>query len=169
MLCSGHKDWQPWVIDDPVEVDAILKGAYDMGLNTWDTANVYSNGLSEKLIGDTLKKHKIPRHKVVLLSKCFSPVGEEPNVHVISYPKQISASKDYVNQEGLSRTAIFNAVNGSLERLGTDYLDLLQIHRFDKTVPVEETMKALHDLVQNGTVRYIGQSVLSTFGFVVIY
>ena len=143
-------------MDDPAEVDAILKGAYDQGLNTWDTANVYSNGLSEKMIGATLKKHKIPRHKVVLLSKCFSPVGEEPNVHVISYPQQVSQSKDYVNQEGLSRTAIFNAVNASLERLGTDYLDLLQIHRFDKTVPIEETMKALHDLVQSGKVRYIG-------------
>ncbi|KIW85990.1 hypothetical protein Z517_01384 [Fonsecaea pedrosoi CBS 271.37] len=164
-MSFGHKDWQPWVLDDPDEVDAILKGAFDRGLNTWDTANVYSNGLAERMIGHTLRKHKIPRHKVVLLSKCFSPVGEEPDVHVISYPRQISASKDYVNQEGLSRTAIFNAVNGSLERLGTEYLDLLQIHRFDPTVPIEETMKALHDLVQSGKVRYIGASSMWTYQF----
>ena len=65
-------------------------------------------------------------------------------------------SKDYVNQGGLSRQAIFNAVNASLKRLGTDYIDLLQIHRFDAAVPVEETMKALHDLVEMGKVRYIG-------------
>ena len=70
----------------------------------------------------------------------------------------MKASKDYVNQGGLSRQAIFSAVNASLKRLGTDYLDLLQIHRFDKTVPVEETMKALHDLVEQGKVRYIGMS-----------
>ncbi len=74
----------------------------------------------------------------------------------------MKASKDYVNQGGLSRQAIFSAVNASLKRLGTDYLDLLQIHRFDKTVPVEETMKALHDLVEQGKVRYIGVSILAS-------
>jgi aryl-alcohol dehydrogenase-like predicted oxidoreductase len=137
-------------------VDKLLKGAYDRGLNTWDTANVYSNGESERMIGRVIKKHNIPRHKLVLLSKCFGTVGEEPGVVHIKYPEQIRQSKDYVNQGGLSRAAIFNAVDASLERLGTSYLDLLQIHRFDKTVPVEETMKALHDLVQSGKVRYIG-------------
>jgi aryl-alcohol dehydrogenase-like predicted oxidoreductase len=145
------------VIDDPAEVDKLLKGAYDRGLNTWDTANVYSNGVSESLIGDTIKKHKIPRHKLILLSKCNGIVGEEPGVVHVKYPNEIKSSKDYVNQGGLSRAAIFNAVDASLERLGTTYLDLLQIHRFDKTVPIEETMKALHDLVQNGKVRYIGK------------
>lgn len=118
---------------------------------------MYSNGVSETLIGATIKKHKIPRHKLVLLSKCFGVVGEQPAVRHISYPEEIKRSKDYVNQGGLSRAAIFNAVNASLERLGTDYLDLLQIHRFDRTVPVEETMKALHDLVESGKVRYIGK------------
>ncbi len=157
---TGHKDWQPWVIDDPSEVDKLLKGAYDRGLNTWDTANVYSNGVSEQMIGETIKKHKIPRHKLVLLSKCFGTVGEEPGVVHIKYPEQIKRSKDYVNQGGLSRAAIFNAVDASLERLGTTYLDLLHIHRFDKTVPIEETMKALHDLVQSGKVRYIGKDTV---------
>lgn len=153
----GHKDWQPWVNDNADEVDTLLKGAYDRGLNTWDTANVYSNGISEEMIAATIKKHKLPRHKLVLLSKCFGTVGEEPGVVHIKYPAEIKKSKDYVNQSGLSRTAIFNAVDASLARLQTSYLDLLQIHRFDQTVPVEETMKALHDLVQSGKVRYIGK------------
>ncbi|KIW67557.1 hypothetical protein PV04_06801 [Phialophora macrospora] len=164
-MSFGHKDWQPWVIDDEAEVDKLLKGAYDRGLNTWDTANVYSNGESERMIGRVIKKHNIPRHKLVLLSKCFGTVGEEPSVVHIKYPEQIRLSKDYVNQGGLSRTAIFNAVEASLERLGTSYLDLLQIHRFDKTVPVEETMKALHDLVQSGKVRYIGASSMWAYEF----
>jgi aryl-alcohol dehydrogenase-like predicted oxidoreductase len=74
-------------------------------------------------------------------------------------------TKDYVNQGGLSRAAIFNAVDASLERLQTSYLDLLQIHRFDATVPVEETMKALHDLVEQGKVRYIGASSMWAYQF----
>ncbi|KIW13372.1 hypothetical protein PV08_08560 [Exophiala spinifera] len=164
-MSFGHKDWLPWVIDDPDQVDQLLKGAYDRGLNTWDTANVYSNGVSEKLIGATIKKHNIPRHKLVLLSKCYGTVGEKPSVLHIKYPKQIKLSKDYVNQDGLSRAAIFNAVEASLERLGTTYLDLLQIHRFDPNVPVEETMKALHDLIQAGKVRYIGASSMWTYQF----
>jgi aryl-alcohol dehydrogenase-like predicted oxidoreductase len=138
-------------------VDKLLKGAYDRGLNTWDTANVYSNGVSETMIGNTIQKHKIPRHKLVLLSKCFGVVGEEPDVVHVKFGAAIKKSKDYVNQGGLSRAAIFNAVEASLQRLQTDYLDLLQIHRFDASVPVEETMKALHDLVERGKVRYIGE------------
>ncbi|EXJ86103.1 alcohol dehydrogenase [Capronia coronata CBS 617.96] len=164
-MSLGHKDWQPWVISDEDEVDKLLKGAYDRGLNTWDTANLYSNGVSEQLIGATIKKHKLPRHKLVLLSKCFGIVGEEPGLQTIKYPEELKRSKDYVNQHGLSRTAIFNAVDASLERLGTSYLDLLQIHRFDATVPVEETMKALHDLVEAGKVRYIGASSMWTYQF----
>jgi aryl-alcohol dehydrogenase-like predicted oxidoreductase len=108
------------------------------------------------MIGRAMKKHNIPRQKLILLTKCFGTVGEEPGVLHIKYPNEIKKSKDYVNQGGLSRAAIFNAVNASLERLGTDYIDLLQIHRFDPSVPVEETMKALHDLVERGKVRYIG-------------
>ncbi|KAG9774984.1 putative aldo/keto reductase, partial [Aureobasidium melanogenum] len=165
-MSFGHKDWQPWVLDDPDQVDALLKGAFDRGLNTWDTANVYSNGVSEKLIGQTIKKHNIPRHKLVLLTKCFGTVGEEPGILHIKYGDEMRRSKDYVNQGGLSRAAIFNAVEASLERLQTSYIDLLQIHRFDPTVPVEETMKALHDLVQAGKVRYIGASSMWTYQFI---
>lgn len=110
------------------------------------------------MIGNFLRANDIPRNKVVLLSKCFSPVGEQLGVLNYLYPDTMAKSKDYVNQGGLSRAAIFSAVDASLRRLGTTYLDLLQVHRFDKSVRVEETMKALHDLVELGKVRYIGSS-----------
>ena len=164
-MSFGHKDWQSWVVDDEQEVIKLLKGAYDRGLNTWDTANVYSNGVSEELIGKAIKKLNIPRQKVIILSKCFGAVGEEPGVLHIRFPNEISKSKDYVNQGGLSRSAIFNAVNASLKRLQTDYIDLLQIHRFDRNTPVEETMKALDDLVSWGKVRYIGASSMWAYQF----
>jgi len=156
-MSFGSKEWQPWVEDDEEKVFELLKAAYDTGLNTWDTANVYSAGVSETLIGKALKKHNIPRNKIIILTKCFGVVGEEPAANHIRFP-QIKTSKDYVNQGGLSRAAIFNAVDASLKRLQLEYIDLLQIHRFDTTVPVEETMRALHDLVQSGKVRYIGAS-----------
>ncbi|QGI97351.1 hypothetical protein CEK26_010420 [Fusarium fujikuroi] len=136
----------------------VFGSAYDRGLNTWDTANTYSNGASEEIVGKALKKFNIPRHKVVILSKCRWGVGEEPGARHINFKDEFAISKDYQNQYGLSRAAIFNQVNASLARLDTDYLDLLQIHRFDDDTPIEETMKALHDLVQSGKVRYIGAS-----------
>ncbi|KAI0140654.1 aldo-keto reductase [Pestalotiopsis sp. NC0098] len=164
-MSFGQKEWQPWVVDDQDEVDKLLKGAYDRGLNTWDTANGYSNGASEVMIGNTIKKHNIPRRKLVLLTKCFGLVGEEPNIMHMKHSEQMKQSKDYVNQGGLSRTAIFNAVDASLKRLQTDYIDILQIHRYDDTVRPEETMKALHDLVESGKVRYIGASSMWAYQF----
>lgn len=155
-MSFGHTDWQPWVVDDPAAVEKLLLAAYDRGLTTWDTANVYSNGVSEKMIGDVIRKNNLPRHKLLLLTKCFGTVGESPAASHIRFP-EMKQTRDYVNQGGLSRAAIFNAVDASLARLQTDYVDLLQIHRFDKDTPVEETMKALHDLVQQGKVRYIGE------------
>lgn len=146
-----------WAIGED-EALPLLKAAYDRGLNTWDTANMYSNGASEVIVGKALKKYNIPREKVVILTKCFWAVGEEPELRAFFFAKEMGQSKDYVNQAGLSRAAIFNQVEGSLKRLGTDYIDLLQIHRFDPETPIEETMKALHDLVQSGKVRYIGAS-----------
>ncbi|KAL1962665.1 hypothetical protein VTN77DRAFT_9299 [Rasamsonia byssochlamydoides] len=164
-MSFGHKDWRPWVQDNEEEVEKLLKGAYDRGLNTWDTANVYSAGISEEMIGRVIKKYNIPRHKLVLLTKCYFVVGEEPSVNGVQFPNEVRNNKDYVNQSGLSRAAIFNAVNASLRRLQTDYIDVLQIHRYDYTVPPEETMKALHDLVQSGKVRYIGASSMWTYQF----
>ena len=121
-------------------------------------ANVYSNGASEILIGKAIKKYDIPRQKILILTKCFGQVGETPDLRAINYKKEMPQLKDYTNQGGLSRAAIFNAVNASLKRLDLDYIDLLQIHRFDDTTPPEETMEALHDLVRSGKVRYLGAS-----------
>ncbi|RGP72893.1 alcohol dehydrogenase [Fusarium longipes] len=156
-MSFGDKRVLPWVIGEEEALD-LLKAAYDRGLNTWDTANVYSNGVSEEIVGKALKKFNIPRHKVIILSKCRWAVGEEPGARHIFYKPEFEASKDYQNQYGLSRAAIFNQVEASLKRLDTDYIDLLQIHRYDEITPLEETMKALHDLVQSGKVRYIGAS-----------
>ncbi|KAF2268693.1 Aldo/keto reductase [Lojkania enalia] len=166
-MSIGDKKWQPWVIEED-EALPLLKEAYDRGLTTWDTANVYSNGASEVLIGKAIKKYNIPREKVVILSKCFGYVGETPDFRSIMYRDEMPKLKDYVNQGGLSRTAIFNAVNKSLERLNTDYIDLLQIHRFDSTTPPEETMEALHDLVKSGKVRYIGASSMWAVEFAML-
>ncbi|CAK7217574.1 hypothetical protein SBRCBS47491_003205 [Sporothrix bragantina] len=146
-----------WAIPED-EALPLLKAAYDQGLNTWDTANMYSNGGSEETIAKALKVYNIPRHKVVILTKCYFPVAEQSGVRQQYIGGELHKSKDYQNQAGLSRVAIFRQVNESLRRLDTDYIDLLQIHRFDYNTPVEETMKALHDLVEAGKVRYIGAS-----------
>lgn len=142
----------------------LLKAAYDRGLNTWDTANVYSNGASEEIIGKAIKKYSLPRRKLVICTKLCGTVREGNSPEVMAL-QDIDKTVDYVNQRGLSRQGIFAAVNASLARLGTPYIDLLQIHRFDKTVPVEETMKALHDLVESGKVHYIGASSMWAYQF----
>ncbi|KAJ9165818.1 Aldo/keto reductase [Coniochaeta hoffmannii] len=146
-----------WAIAED-EALPLLKAAYDRGLNTWDTANVYSQGVSEEIVGKAIKKYNIPREKVVVMTKCFWAVGESPDVRHFQQRQWVDVSKDYQNQYGLSRQSIFNQVEASLKRLDTPYIDLLQIHRFDTATPVEETMKALHDLVESGKVRYIGAS-----------
>ncbi|EEY16249.1 voltage-gated potassium channel beta-1 subunit [Verticillium alfalfae VaMs.102] len=174
-MSFGDKRTLPWVIGED-EALPLLKAAYDRGLNTWDTANVYSNGASEVIVGKAIKKYNIPRHKVVILTKAHWAVGEEPGRSPVCCEVRVTlsdqapearhfvnraefeASKDYQNNFGLSRTALFNQVEASLQRLDTPYIDLLQIHRFDARTPLEETMKALHDLVQSGKVRYIGAS-----------
>ncbi|KAL8826236.1 MAG: hypothetical protein Q9191_003932 [Dirinaria sp. TL-2023a] len=135
----------------------ILKAAYDRGLNTWDTSNNYSNGGSERIIAKAIKEYRIPRDKLVILTKCFGTVGEDPSFFTPPYTKHVGAS--------LSRKAILHAVNGSLARLETDYIDLLQIHRFDYETPIEETLSTLHDLVTSGKVRYIGASSMWTYQF----
>ena len=153
-MTFGDPTWQKWVLDKEQSLP-LLKAAYDRGLNTWDTANIYSNGVSEEIIGEAIKKYSIPRHKLVILTKCFAFIGEEP---WYQNNPSMTTSKDYVNHGGLSRAAIFQACDASLARLGTPYIDLYQIHRFDPNVPIAETMEALHDLVRAGKVRYIGAS-----------
>lgn len=163
-MSFGLKSWLPWLIEEDKAL-LMLKAAYDRGLNTWDTANVYSNGVSEEIIGKAIKKYNITRQRLTILTKCWGVVEEHDGAVTASIWDHYYGSKEYINQFGLSRTAIFNAVEASLKRLDTDYIDILQIHRFDPNVPIEETMEALHDLIKSGKVRYIGASSMFTYQF----
>ncbi len=128
-----------WTLDEQ-ETEAMVKHALDLGLNFFDTANVYSAGTSEEYLGRAIKKHS-QRDQVVL------------------------ASKVYFNEGHLSKAAIAREIEGTLKRLGTDYLDLYIIHRFDKSTPIEETMEALHALVTAGKVRALGASAMYGYQF----
>lgn len=160
-MSFGSSKWQEWVIEEK-EALPLLKHAYDVGLNTWDTADIYSNGLSEKIIGKALKQYEIPRNKVVILSKCYFGVAEDGSQPPISAAAVNDG--DFVNRQGLSRKHILDAVDASVERLGT-YIDVLQIHRLDRETPREEIMKALNDVVESGKVRYIGASSMAAWEF----
>ncbi|KIV96716.1 hypothetical protein PV10_00543 [Exophiala mesophila] len=160
-MSFGDPDWQSWVVNEDKALP-LLKAAYDRGLNTWDTADIYSNGHSEEIIAKALKTYHIPRDKVVLMTKCFAYIGEE---YSYQNEPEMRRTKDYVNHGGLSRQAIFHAVERSLQRLDTTYIDLYQIHRFDPDTPPEETMEALNDLVRSGKVRYIGASSMWAYQF----
>jgi len=122
------------------EADALLRAAVDAGVNFIDTANVYSQGLSEQITGQAIKNLGLKREDVVLATKVMGPMGEGPN------------------SRGNSRGHIMDQVKASLTRLGTDHIDLYQIHGFDAATPIEETVRALDDLVRQGHVRYVGVS-----------
>ncbi|KAK9383357.1 Aldo/keto reductase [Kockiozyma suomiensis] len=162
-MSFGFKEWQDWVLEEEAALP-ILKAAYDMGVTTWDTANLYSNGESERLIAAAIKKYNIPRSKIQILTKCYMHVNEE-NPRSGSRMTYSTDNDEESNYCGLSRAAIFHQVEGSLRRLETDYIDLFQIHRFDYATPIEETMCALNDLVRSGKVRYIGASSMYSFQF----
>ncbi|TFK63838.1 Aldo/keto reductase [Pluteus cervinus] len=159
----GTKDWMAWQMEEE-EAFELLKAAWDKGINTIDTANIYSNGESERIIGKFIKKYQIPRNEIIISTKCFGPVGK-PGTKMAM---QVADATDTVNQSGLSRAAIFNAVEASLDRLQTSYIDLYQIHRYDHKTDPKETMKALHDLVQSGKVRYIGGSLMRCWQFALL-
>ncbi|KAL0572280.1 hypothetical protein V5O48_009682 [Marasmius crinis-equi] len=165
-MSFGSSEWNPWVLNEEPSLE-ILKAAWDRGINTIDTANLYSNGESERIIGVFLEKYNIPRNQIIIATKCYGITADKPSIRAYAQP-ELANTRQYVNQRGLSRGAIFNAVDASLERLKTPYIDLLQIHRFDPDVPAEETMKALHDLVQNGKVRYIGASSMRAWQFALL-
>lgn len=160
-MSYGTPDWQGWVLNEEQSLP-ILEYAFKKGLNTWDTADVYSNGLSEKIIGKAIKKFDIPREQLVILSKCHfgvDPTGGQPRISEVS-----TNDGPMVNRVGLSRKHILDAVDRSVERLGT-YIDVLQIHRLDRETPKEEIMKALNDVIESGKVRYIGASSMAAWEF----
>ncbi|GBE82879.1 Aldo keto reductase [Sparassis latifolia] len=163
-MSYGSSDWQEWVLDEEEAVKQI-KFAYEHGVQTFDTADIYSNGLSEVILGKAIKQLNLPREEIVVMTKLFMPITSG---RWDANPTRIGRNADevgLVNQHGLSRKHIFDAVKASLERLQLDYIDLYQCHRFDYETPIEETMQALHDVVKAGYVRYIGMSSCHAYQF----
>lgn len=156
-MSYGHPDWAGWVLEEEEGIKQI-KAAYDLGINTFDTANVYSAGVSEIILGKAIKQHNLPRDEIVVMTKVYGTVGRTPADTGAGWTDADFERNRYTNQRGLSRKHIFESVRHSLDRLQLDYVDVLQCHRFDKDTPVEETMQALHDVVKAGYVRYIGMS-----------
>ncbi|KAF9729046.1 hypothetical protein PMIN06_003331 [Paraphaeosphaeria minitans] len=161
-MAFGKPTWEgsPWTLDEEASME-VIKRAWDLGINTWDTADTYSNGESERIFGKFLKKHNIIRSKVVIMTKLFNPVMDDDSRPAPADPY----SQELVNQMGLSRKHIFDAVDASLERLNTSYIDVLQLHRLDRETEPEEIMRALHDVVSMGKVRYLGGSSMATWEF----
>ena len=150
-LCLGTMtygkptDRWPWALNEE-QSRPFIKKAIELGFNFFDTADVYTAGASEEVVGKALKDFA-KRDEVVLATKVFNPMGPGPN------------------DKGLSRKYIMSAIDASLKRLGTDYVDLYQIHRWDYDTPIEETMEALHDVVKAGKARYIGASSMYSWQF----
>ena len=137
-MTYGDPQWHPWVLSAE-ESRPFFESALELGINFFDTADIYSLGVSEEITGRALQD-LVPREQVVIATKVFFPMGQDPN------------------NRGLSRKHIFDAIDGSLQRLGTDYVDLYQIHRFDPETPLEETLDALQEVVRAGKARYLGAS-----------
>ena len=144
-MTYGTPAWRPWVLDEAAS-RPFLKRAIERGINFFDTADMYSRGVSEQVVGRALKDFA-KRDEVVLATKVFYPVEE------------------HANSGGLSRKHIMSAIDASLRRLGMDYVDLYQIHRYDVDTPIEETLEALHDVVKAGKALYIGASSMYAYQF----
>ena len=138
-MTYGSSQWRPWVLEEAASMP-FFRQAWEAGINFFDTADMYSDGASEVVLGKALRQLSIPREQVVIATKVFNPMG----------PSQ--------NERGLSRKHIMHAIDASLRRLQLDYVDLYQIHRFDATTPVEETLEALDAVVRAGKALHIGAS-----------
>jgi len=145
-MTYGDPKWRDWVLDEEAS-RPFIKQALEAGINFFDTADIYSRGVSEEVLGRALGDFGGPRERLVVATKVFSPMGPTPN------------------EAGLSRKHIMHAIDASLTRLGMDYVDLYQIHRFDPTTPIEETIEALHDVVKAGKALYIGASSMYAWQF----
>ncbi|MDL1911179.1 aldo/keto reductase [Chloroflexi bacterium CFX6] len=146
MMSYGSKSWREWVLPEE-DAKPFVKRALDAGINFFDTADVYSLGESERITGRLLREFGVKRENVVLATKVHGQMSED------------------VNDRGLSRKHILDSIDRSLQRLGMDYVDLYQIHRWDPNVPIEETMEALNDVVRAGKARYIGASSMFAWQF----
>ena len=145
-MTYGSKDWREWVLNEE-EGKPFIRQALDAGINFFDTADMYSVGASEEILGRALKEFGAPRDRSVIATKLLSPMSDDPN------------------DRGLSRKHIMHSIDNSLRRLGTDYVDLYQIHRFDYSTPIEETLEALTDVVKAGKALYIGASSMHAWQF----
>ena len=163
-MSFGSKDWASWVEDDKDKIFSILKYCYDHGLRTFDTADVYSNGKSERLLHEFMEKFNIRRETVVIMTKIFFPMDESQTLSRSSL-EDSQMALNLINNQGLSRKHIIAGVKNSVERLGT-YIDVLQIHRLDYNTSMKETMRALNDVIESGDVRYIGASSMLPTEFV---
>ncbi|HEY8133180.1 MAG TPA: aldo/keto reductase [Thermoanaerobaculia bacterium] len=144
-MTYGSRKWRPWVLDED-EARPFFKSAVEAGITFFDTADMYSVGVSETVVGRSLREFT-RRDDVVIATKVYFPMGPGPN------------------DRGLSRKHIMQAVEASLRRLSTEYIDLYQIHRLDAETPIEETIEALHDLVKSGKVLYVGASSMYAWQF----
>ena len=145
-MTYGTSKWREWVLDE-ADSRPFIKRALELGINFFDTADMYSVGVSEQVLGRALRDFGPPRDRVVVATKVYSPMGEDPNLR------------------GLSRKHIHHAIDDSLTRLGMDYVDLYQIHRFDYDTPIEETLEALDDVVKSGKALYVGASSMYAWQF----
>ena len=139
MMSYGSKKWREWILEEN-EALPFVQRALEAGINFFDTADVYSVGESERILGSLLRKLNVHREDVIVATKVFNPMGEGPN------------------ERGNSRKHILDSVDASLRRLQMDHVDLYQIHRWDYETPIEETLDALNDVVRAGKARYIGAS-----------
>jgi 1-deoxyxylulose-5-phosphate synthase len=146
MMSYGDPAWREWVLDEAA-AEPIVRRAVELGITFFDTADIYSVGASEEVTGRLLRKLFARREDYVLATKVYQPMGPGPN------------------DRGLSRKHILSSIDDSLRRLGTDYVDLYQTHRWDYETPVDETMEAVHDVVRAGKARYIGASSMYAWQF----
>ena len=145
-MTYGSKQWREWVLEEE-ESRPFIQRALELGINFFDTADMYSVGVSEEILGRALKDFAPSRDGVVIATKVFHPMGDGPN------------------DGGNSRKHMMHSIDASLRRLGTDHVDLYQIHRFDYSTPIEETLQALHDIVRAGKALHIGASSMYTWQF----
>jgi aryl-alcohol dehydrogenase (NADP+) len=145
-MTYGDPAWRSWVLPE-AEGRPFIKRALELGINFFDTADMYSRGVSEEIVGRAVRDFAA-RDRVVIATKAFYAMSDDPN------------------DRGLSRKHLMSAIDNSLRRLGTDYVDLYQIHRWDPDTPIEETLAALHDIVRAGKARYIGASSMWAWQFV---
>jgi len=159
MMTYGTPQWRPWVLDEAA-ARPLVRAAVEAGINFFDTADMYSAGASEEITGRLVREF-CRRDEAVIATKVFFPVDLAFKGGNAATP----APRPAPNTSGLSRKRIFAAIDASLRRLGTDYVDLYQIHRFDPATPAEETMEALHEVVKSGKARYIGASSMYAWQF----